>query len=115
MQPCASATQADGLWREYELPSCHLRLLLVRANRETLHDEVRWDGWHRLWELATAASAKHIHFCQLMHILEKLQAHVGEHLDVPVNAKYMLVARLSRQRLEEFRVPLTLLREGHLL
>ena len=95
-------------------PSCRLRLLLVRANRETLHDEVRWDGWHRLWELPTEASIEQIHFFQPMHILEKLQAHVGEHLDVPVNAKYMLAARLSRQRFEEFRVNLTLLRDGHL-
>ena len=115
MQPCASATQAEGLWREYELPSCDLRLLLVRANRETLHDEVRWDGWHRLWELPTEASVEQIHFFQQMHILEQLQTHVGVQLDVPVNAKYMLVARLSRQRFEEFRVPLTLLRDGHLL
>ena len=96
--------KTQGLWREYELPSCHLRLLMVRAIRETLHDEVRWDGWHRLWELPTEASIEQIHFFQPMHILEKLQAHVGEHLDVPVNAKYMLVARLSRQRFEELRV-----------
>ena len=114
VQPRASATEARGIWREYELPSCHLRLLLVRANRETFHGEVRWDGWHRLWKVPAEASIEHIHFFQPMHILEKLQARVGEHLDVSVNAKYMLVARLSRHGFEEFRVHLTLLRDGHL-
>ena len=114
MQPCASATQADGLWREYELPSCHLRLFLVRANRGTLHDEVGWDGWHPLWGISTDASIEHIYCRQPIHILEKLQAQVGERLDEPVNAKYMLVAPLSPQRFQTFLASLTFLRDGHL-
>ena len=114
MQPCASAPQARRGWREYELAPCDLGLLLVRAHRETLHDEVGWDGWHRVWEVSSEASVEQIQRVQPRHILEKLQPNIGVHLDVPVNAKYVLVARLSRQRFEESGVLLALLRDGHL-
>ena len=114
VQPCASAPQARKGWREYELAPCDLGLLLVRAHRETLHDEVGWDGWHRVWEVPSEASAEQIQRAQPRLILEKLQPNIGLHLDVPVNAKYVLVARLSRQRFAESGVLLSLLRDGHL-
>ena len=112
--PRACAPQTRRRWRENELAAGDLGLLLVRAHRETLHDEVGWDGWHRVWEVSSEASVEQIQRFQPRHVLEKLQPNIGVHLDVNVNAEYVLVARLSRQRIEEIGVLLALLRDGHL-